>query len=136
MTDYGIQIELHKLGYMQCTSNRMLLEPAAVVAAEKAFAADHPQAVFTYLANTIASGGTRDPLLDDHGHRFVAEPPLGPFKTPDGQTIGPLADDEIVLNSWAADDLGVEPGDEVEITYLRAREHARPSARSRRPGFA
>ena len=29
-----------------------------------------------------------------------------------------MADDEIVLNTWAADDLGVEPGDEIEITYF------------------
>ena len=29
-----------------------------------------------------------------------------------------MADDEIALNTWAAEDLGVEPGAEVEITYF------------------
>jgi ABC-type antimicrobial peptide transport system permease subunit len=49
---------------------------------------------------------------------FAAEPPLGPFKSVSGETIAPLADDEIVLNSWAAEDLDANPGDEIEITYF------------------
>jgi ABC-type lipoprotein release transport system permease subunit len=116
--DYGIQVEPHELGYVQCTSNRMLLEPAAVRAAEEAFAADHPQAVFTYLANTIASGGREIPYSTITAIDFVDTPPLGPFTTADGQAIGPLEDDEIVLNTWAAEDLKVTPGAEVEITYF------------------
>jgi putative ABC transport system permease protein len=118
LIDYGIQIEPHKLGYMQCTSNRMLLDPAVVVAAEKAFAADRPQAVFTYLANTIAGGGHEIPYSTITAIDFAAAPPLGPFKSPDGQTIAALNEDEIALNSWAADELGVKPGDEVEIAYF------------------
>jgi ABC-type lipoprotein release transport system permease subunit len=123
LADYGIQIEPHKLGYVQCTSNRMLLDPPVVAGAEKAFAADRPQALFTYLANTIASepviGEKREiPYSTITAIDFVAEPPMGPFKSPDGQTIAKLKDDEIVLNSWAAEDLGVQPGAEVEITYF------------------
>ena len=62
---------------------------------------------------------------------FATEPPLGPFKNVGGETISPLADDEIVLNTWAAEDLGAEPGDEDRDRVLRAREHAR-----RRPRVA
>ena len=32
----------------------------------------------------------------------------------------PLADDEIVINDWLADDLGVAVGDEVQLTYYQA----------------
>lgn len=116
--DYGIQIDTHKLGYVQLTSSRMLLEQAAVRAAEKAFAGDHPQPIFTYLANTIASGGREIPYSTISAIDFVEPPPLGPFKTVEGQSIGRLKDDEIVLNTWAAEDLKVEPGAEVEVTYF------------------
>ena len=118
LADYGVQVELHSLGYVQCTSNRMLLEPAATSAIEKAFAADHPQALLTYLANTIASGEHEIPYSTITAIDFSSQPPLGPFSTPDGKVIEPLADDEIALNSWAAEDLGIEPGAEVEITYF------------------
>ncbi len=118
LADYGIQIELHERGYVQVTSNRMLLDPAAVTAVQKAFAAEHLQSVFTYLANAIAGGGHEIPYSTITAIDFTSEPPLGPFTTPDGKTIEPLTDDEIVLNTWAAEDLGVRPGAEVEITYF------------------
>jgi ABC-type antimicrobial peptide transport system permease subunit len=48
---------------------------------------------------------------------------LGPFVNREGKPIPPLADDEIVLNSWAADDLAMQgvklqPGDPIELTYF------------------
>jgi putative ABC transport system permease protein len=118
LADYGIHVGKHDLGYVQCTSDRMLLEPAAVAAAEKAFAADHPQAIFTYLANTISAGGKEIPYSTITAIDFVAEPPLGPFADRDGKTVAALKDDEIALNTWAVEDLGVGVGDNVEITYF------------------
>jgi ABC-type antimicrobial peptide transport system permease subunit len=118
LADYGIRIETNPLGFVQVTSNRMLLDPAAVRAVEKTFAADRPQPVFTYLANTIAGGGHEIPYSTISAIDFTAQPPLGPFTTPQGQTIEALADDEIALNTWAAEDLGVKPGAEIEITYF------------------
>jgi ABC-type antimicrobial peptide transport system permease subunit len=118
LADFGLQIERHELGYWQLTSNRMLLDPPVLTAAQKAFAADGAQGVLTYLANTIAAGGREIPYSTITAIDFGAAPPLGPFVTPEGTPIGPLADDEIVLNTWAADDLGAKPGDEVEITYF------------------
>jgi ABC-type lipoprotein release transport system permease subunit len=118
LADFGIQIESHPLGYVQVTSNRMLLDPAAVRAVEKAFAAERPQCVLTYLANTIAGGGHEIPYSTMTAIDFASQPPLGPFTTPEGRTIQPLADDEIALTTWAAEDLGVEPGAEIEITYF------------------
>ncbi|HEV3137770.1 MAG TPA: ABC transporter permease, partial [Pirellulales bacterium] len=118
LADYGIQIELHSRGYVQVTSNRMLLDPAAVTAIENAFADARPQPVFTYLANTIAAGGHEIPYSTITAVDFRSPPPLGPFTTHEGKTIGPLAEDEIALNTWAAEDLGVQPGAEVELTYF------------------
>lgn len=118
LADYGIQIEPHELGYVQLTSDRMLIEPVVVAAARRAFAADRPQEVFTYLANWIASGERGIPYSTITAIDFATEPPLGPFTTPEGKPIEPLQDDEIALNTWAAEDLGVKLGDEVEITYF------------------
>ncbi len=118
LIDYGLTIAEHELGYVQLASDRMLVEPNVVAAARKAFAADREQEVFTYLANWIAKGDKRVPYSTITAIDFAVEPPLGPFKNIDGETIGPLADDEIVLNSWAAEDLDAEPGDEIEIIYF------------------
>ncbi len=118
LDDYGLEFQRHSLGYIQCTSNRMLLEPAAVEAIERTFADEHPQEVFTYLANSIAAEGREIPYSTITAIDFAEKAPLGPLETPEGQVIGPLADDEIVLNAWAADDLGVKPGAEIEIAYF------------------
>src|SRR6185437_74328 len=50
-------------------------------------------------------------------------PPLGPFRTPEGEPIVELGDDEILLNRWAADDFAAQgvklkPGDPVRLTYF------------------
>jgi putative ABC transport system permease protein len=118
LADYGIQVDVHKLGYAQCTSNRMLLEPAAVKAIHGAFANRHPRDVMTYLANTIASGKREIPYSTITAIDFATEPPLGPFKSREGEAIAPLRDNEIVLNTWAADELNVKPGAEIEIKYF------------------
>ncbi|REK15876.1 MAG: hypothetical protein DWQ37_08665 [Planctomycetota bacterium] len=118
LADYGLSIDEHKLGYVQLSSDRMLVEPPVVKAAHKAFAADRPQEIFTYLANTIASGGKEIPYSTITAINFTDEPPLGPFVTTDGKPAAALADDEIALNTWAADDLGAKPGDDVTITYF------------------
>jgi putative ABC transport system permease protein len=118
LADYGLQIEPHKLGYVQLTGNRMLLEPEVVEAANKAFAADRAQDVLTYLANTMRIGGREIPYSTITALDFAADPPLGPFTTSQGQPAVPLKDDEIALNTWAAKDLEAKPGDLVEITYF------------------
>ena len=123
--DYGIAIHKTDRGYFNITSDRMLLEPAIETAVMKSLAADHPQPVFTYLANYILAGDGRGkiPYSTVAAVDFAEQPPLGPLVNRDGQPIGPIGDDEIVLNSWAADDLAaqgvnVKPGDPIELTYF------------------
>jgi len=118
LADYGLDIARHKLGYVQLTSNRMLLEPATKDAARKAFAAGHPQEVLTYLANWIGKGDKQIPYSTITAIDFTADAPLGPFNTVDGKPAEPLADDEIALSTWAAEDLDAKPGDEITITYF------------------
>ena len=62
-----------------------------------------PLKVFTYLATGIRARGKLLP------YSMVAGLSAGGLAPPDGQ---------ILLNQWAADDLGARPGDAVELTYL------------------
>jgi putative ABC transport system permease protein len=126
LADYGLTLAETKRGYFNLTSERMVLEPAVQRAALAAFKADHPQIVLTYLANyilAVPNDRGKIPYSTIAAVDLTDSPPLGPFTTPDGEKIVELADDEIVLNSWAADDLqeqGVElnPGDEIRLTYF------------------
>ncbi len=126
LADYGLSLRKTDRGYFDLTSERMLLEPAVAAVAMKAFGAEGAQPVFTYLANYIMAGEGRGkiPYSTIAAVDFFKEPPLGPLLNREGRPIGPLAIGEIVLNSWAADDLAaqgtpVKPGDTIEITYFR-----------------
>jgi putative ABC transport system permease protein len=125
LADYGVSIRKTARGYFNISTDRMLLEPAIETAAMKTFGKDGAQPAFTYLANYILAGDGRGkiPYSTVAAVDFGDQAPLGPLVDHGGRPIGPLADDEIVLNSWAADDLAaqaspVKPGDEIEITYF------------------
>lgn len=126
LADYGLSLRRTPRGYFNLTSDRMLLEPAIERAAAHVFEPDHPQLAFTYLANYILAGeGDRGriPYSTITALDLAEVAPLGPFKTPEGQPIDALADDEIVLNRWAIDDfarqgVALMPGDEVRLTYF------------------
>jgi ABC-type antimicrobial peptide transport system permease subunit len=127
LADYGINLEKTDRGYFNFTSDRMVLEPAAAEAILRALTDHKPQGVLVYLANYIKT--TKDdkeakiPYSTIAAVDFAEAPPLGPLTTLDGRTIHEIGDAQIVLNSWAADDMrqqGVElqPGDLIELEYF------------------
>ncbi len=154
LEDYGIHVARTPRGYVNVTSDRMLLESAierAVLDAGKAvgsnFAVDQftqqketsaakldptpfppptqssfPQfsfqPAFTYLANTIACGSREIPYSTITAVDFADRPPLGPMLSVDGKPVAPLADGEIALNRWAAEDLQAKPSDTIRIAYF------------------
>ncbi|MFC7339463.1 FtsX-like permease family protein [Haloferula chungangensis] len=61
----------------------------------------------TYLVNTLAANERETPYSMVTG----ADPSLAPFLPDD------LEDDEIVLNSWEAEDLNAKVGDTVKLSY-------------------
>jgi ABC-type antimicrobial peptide transport system permease subunit len=130
LEDYGLDLaEVQVPGggrYVQLTSDRMLLPAAAEEAALAAWADEGARPVLTYLANTLAP--VREPQPDapplETPYSTIAAldlasaPPLGPFRDAEGEPIGPLGDDQIVLNRWAADDLAAAPGDTIAVTFF------------------
>ena len=86
-------------GVVVLESREFFLKPAAIEAAR---AMDVPaQRVLTYLATRLETRGKLVP------YSLVA--------SLDGPPVG---EGEILLDRWAADDLGAEPGDAVALTYL------------------
>src|SRR5206468_4214205 len=73
--------------------------------------------IFTYLANTIRTGGHEIPysLVAAVGH---------------AEGLPNLADDEIALNDWSARDLGARVGDTVTLDYYVWKEEGRLATES------
>ena len=128
LTDYGLAFEKTPAGYFNFTTDRMLLEEPVEKAAQAAFAPLDGQATLTYLANYILAGSGKTvakiPYSTVTALDIRTEPPLGPFLTPDDKTIQPLADDQIVVNNWVADDMAkqgvtLKPGDMVRLQFFK-----------------
>ncbi|MEM9353371.1 MAG: ABC transporter permease [Planctomycetota bacterium] len=118
LTDYGLTVEEETAAdggrVAVIASDRLVLPSHVVATAEKVFADSAPLPVVTYLANTIEAGGKSIPYSTVTG--IESRPGLGPLLDKSGQPI-PIAEDEVVLNDWAADALGVAVGDDVGLTY-------------------
>jgi len=131
--------------YLELTSDRMLLESELVETAQRAFESDQPQVLFTYLANRIervpvddgvgvpaSAGAPREdepakagtPASDPGPISYSticavdSNAELGPALDRSGEVIGPLRDDEIVLNDWAASDQQAVIGEKIRVTYF------------------
>ena len=105
----GLKIREHET-HFELQSEQYLLKPplsdiALSIATENGIPA---LPTFTYLANTITANGKTIPYST-----IVALP------VDEDAFAVTLADDEIILNTWAADELDVEIGDSVDITYYR-----------------
>lgn len=123
LDDYSIRLRQNaELGAIVAGSDRLLIEPnveAAIDWAASSIGAK-TSAALTYLANSID-------LLDDAGK--VVEQRSIPYSIVcgldvekhasivDGPRVETLGDDDIVLNTWAASDLGAVVGDRVSMEF-------------------
>jgi putative ABC transport system permease protein len=107
LEDYGLSLKSIPLANAtEIRTNRIFLPPAI----EEKLRARFPEAqpVVTYLVNTLAANGRQTPYSMVTG----VDPAAASFLPAD---LGP---DEIVLNSWEAEDLAAGPGDPVTLTYF------------------
>ena len=118
LADYGIHVTQAAPGYLNITSDRMILDPPAEKVILEALDGMKVQPALTYLANTIACRDRQIPYSTITAIDFTSEPPLGAFLSNEGQPVPPLADDQIALNSWAAEDLGAKLGDTIRVDYF------------------
>jgi len=100
-------VEGGKGKWSQLTSDRVFLD-AKTVDAAAAVAGDSSDSVLTYLVNGIEFDGNETPYsmatgAEGQGSSIYAEG---------------LADDEVIVSQWLADDLGLQPDDEITLTYF------------------
>jgi len=117
LEDYGISVTRTPRGYINITSDRLLLDPAAEQQLLDALSGHRVQPALTYLANTIACGDRSVPYSTVTAIDFAADPPLGPLLQPDGKPLAPLGEDQIVLNDWTAQQLQARVGDTIRLSY-------------------
>jgi putative ABC transport system permease protein len=134
LEDYGVRVERLKspTSCWQIAADQLVLPEEVIRAADQAFKGKL-QPVITYLANTMAVGERKIPYSTITGVHSV--PQLGPLLDDAGRPIE-LADSEIVLNRWAADDLQAKVGDDVAVTFYEPEStHGRLRERQPPPRF-
>lgn len=93
--------------HFELSTRRIFLDPAVTqVALSTNSPTAPPTPLLTYLVNSISHGDQLAP--------YSMVTAVGAPYTP-----ADLKDDEIVLNEWLAEDLGVKPGDSVNLAYYR-----------------
>lgn len=109
-------------GYFALESEQMILDSTTAAAGKRV--ADTMglaiSPVYVYLLNEIANLNAPDaysmyPVVA--GINFTDDPPFGPFEYVSEPEF-PLADDEIVINDWLAEDLHATRGDRVRVEYF------------------
>lgn len=106
LADYGLSLlDIPLSVATEIRTDRIFIPTLIEEKLRSLLASSHP--VLTYLANTIAANGKETPYSMVTG----IDPAAVPFIPDD------LAPDQIVLNSWEAEDLAAKPGDTVTLKY-------------------
>jgi len=112
IADTGAELrELDERETIELRSRRIFLDPPLEEAASAS--ASRPLGVLTYFVNELRADGRSTP--------YSMITALGPLSD-DGQgsqLVPPdMSEEDIVINRWVADDLGVSVGDKIELTYF------------------
>jgi ABC-type antimicrobial peptide transport system permease subunit len=127
LEDLGLSLrKLEKHGYVALESNRMVLDDTIVAAAGSL---PGQSRVLVHLANRLSNA--EDPsrysmysIVGGLVHEQVAAAPFGPFAGGGSDDVmSDLPDDSIVINRWLADDLGLERGGRLTMTYHLVGSH-------------
>jgi ABC-type antimicrobial peptide transport system permease subunit len=129
LEDLGLLTEWHD-GALLIESSEYVLRPETVIAIEAAAGeiGARSVAITTYLANTMAVGDRILPYstvtaLDGDAEDLAALAAASagvsqaPLMLVSGQPAAPPRGDQILLNEWAALDLGAAPGDALTMEY-------------------
>ena len=130
LSDYGLTIEEARVGwqdgdnvrwtvdYWSLSSSRMVFDDETDEVLEKTLAPLGAQPISTYMANTIAIDGSDAVGIPYSTVTGIDSGKAFSLQDRSGQVIGPLWDDEIVLNQWAAEQLQAKLGDTVVLRYF------------------
>ena len=131
--DLGLRVRLdQRHRYLALESDAMLLEPPIETAALEAARAVGAQtaSVLTYLANSIAIDAGRAIPYSTVSAIDASAPALIGMTLSDGSAAPALKSGQILLNQWADDDLNVEAGGRIRLTYFVAGPFGRLETRA------
>lgn len=132
--DLGLRLRVDAaLGYVALESEALLLPPPIEAAGRRAADSIGCPAVgvLAHLANRIARVDSPERAVP-YSTVVAVEPASSLLQTWTWQEGGPPHSGEIVLNEWAADDLGADLGDVVELTYYELVAAGRLATRTAR----
>ncbi len=117
--DLGVVVE-PRGGVLQVESREFILKPSLAAAVESAAAETGAATlpILTYLANALRAENDTVPYSTVTATDTGAGGAFGELRLSSGAPAPPLADGEILLNAWAAEELGAAPGDRVELDYF------------------
>ncbi len=102
--------------------SRQFVLPDAVTQSVLAFARERKlgaRPTLTYLANSLDSDRGSLPYSTITAIDTEPDARLEPLVLVDGGPAPALADDEILIDSWAAEDLGDQMGEEIRVRFFR-----------------
>ena len=108
--DAGLKIKhIEATGETEVSTERVFMEPKVAQMLEGLPGANP---VISYFVNSIGHTATKGEGSGNKAQGGV------PYSFVSSLGDGQLADDEVILTQWAADDLNVTPGDTIRINYL------------------
>ncbi|HEX9652807.1 MAG TPA: ABC transporter permease, partial [bacterium] len=119
LEDFGLFTETHD-SYFSLESREAILGPRI---SERALAVAGELGLphlptFTYLANEVTVGDRLLPYSTVCAIPAAVDFPAVSLILQNGEPAPALSENEILLNQWAADDLGAKPGDQITMTYF------------------
>lgn len=115
LADLDLVISKEQRDIWQLSSRRVFFDPALTAAAEST--PQYQSTIYTYLVNRMIKVGQIQPITPysmvtamDHASLTQA---FASFLPDQG-----LADNQIIINQWLADDLNLSSGDQIELTYF------------------
>ncbi len=121
LIDAGLKltpVEREPLNYYSISSVRMLIDAGQQQTIEAALQGLEHQKVLTYLANDLQKSESQSDGIPFSMVTALEPSTQFPIPLADGRALAELADDEIVLNEWAVEDLGVELGESIRLKYF------------------
>ena len=119
LEDVGLELELRD-GFLELTSREFVLRPEIdQLVGEVLDESDLPlQRIQSYLATNLRHGKRESPYALLAALDPLPEWPWASLTLTDGSPARPPGPGGILLNSWAARDLGAAPGDTIELSYF------------------
>ncbi|NIP22364.1 MAG: FtsX-like permease family protein [Phycisphaerae bacterium] len=109
LADSGLELrEMEKRGVLELRSRRIFIDESLTEAATNA--REGAVGILTYFVNELRSGDRTTP--------YSMVTAMGKSQSPHSIIDMDMPDDEIIINQWLADDLGVDAGDSLELSYF------------------